>query len=427
MTKVSLTVRGLKAMQPAAPGSRDMHWDALLPSFGVRVTDKGAASFVVMRRVDGKLLRRNVGRPWAVPIRKGNDLPFALDEVRAEARAALDDMSKGVDPKARREGQERDLEAANQALRREAENTFGAVAERFIAEHVVKLRSSAEVSAAIRREIIPLWQNQAIAEITRTDVTRMLRAVAKDRPYIAHHLLAYTRKLFNWAIATNEFNLELSPCDRVKAVDVIGKRLPRDRVLEDREIVQIWRSTDAASLGLPWGPFIRMLLLTGQRLREVANATWSEFDLPNAVWTIPGKRMKAGVAHAVPLASAVVDLLTALPRGTGDFVFSTTGGDRPIAAFSKIKTRLDGSLSEVEAWRLHDLRRTMRTHLGGLPIPSNVAELCIAHAQPGMHKIYDRWAYADEKRRAFELWANRLLLIVETCQAPTVVRLVSVS
>ena len=78
-----------------------------------------------------------------------------------------------------------------------------------------------------------------------------------------------------------------------------------------------------------------------------------------------------------------------------------------------MKERIDALTPGVAAWRFHDLRRTMRTGLGGLPVPNNVAELCIAHAQPGLHKVYDQHGYREEKRRAFDLWAARLLAIVE--------------
>jgi integrase len=61
----------------------------------------------------------------------------------------------------------------------------------------------------------------------------------------------------------------------------------------------------------------------------------------------------------------------------------------------------------------HDFRRTVRTALSGLPVPDNVAELVIAHAKPGLHKVYDQHAYRDEKRRALDLWASKLLSIVE--------------
>jgi len=63
-------------------------------------------------------------------------------------------------------------------------------------------------------------------------------------------------------------------------------------------------------------------------------------------------------------------------------------------------------------WVVHDLRRTMRTHLSALPIDDRVRELVIAHRQTGLHAIYDQHAYTDEKRHALELWTTRLHSIV---------------
>ena len=64
----------------------------------------------------------------------------------------------------------------------------------------------------------------------------------------------------------------------------------------------------------------------------------------------------------------------------------------------------------IAPWRFHDLRRTMRTGLGALPVPSNICELVIAHARPGLHKVYDLHSYRDEKR--LEHWAARVMEIV---------------
>ncbi len=80
-----------------------------------------------------------------------------------------------------------------------------------------------------------------------------------------------------------------------------------------------------------------MLLVTGQRLREVANAKWSEFDLDAKLWTIPAARMKGDAAHEVPLAPLAVEILESLAkpedRKPGAFVFSTTAGKAPISGF----------------------------------------------------------------------------------------------
>ena len=75
------------------------------------------------------------------------------------------------------------------------------------------------------------------------------------------------------------------------------------------------------------------------------------------------------------------------------------------------KARAD-RLSGVADWKIHDLRRTMRTGLSALPVEDLVRELVIAHAKPGLHQVYDLHTYQDEKRRCLELWVHRLLSTV---------------
>lgn len=94
--------------------------------------------------------------------------------------------------------------------------------------------------------------------------------------------------------------------------------------------------------------------------------------------------------------------------------------DKGSASFSvmrrlrgKVVRRMIGVVPGIDPWRFHDLRRTMRTGLSALRIADAVSELCIAHTQKGLHKVYDQHSYLDEKRRPFELWADRLLSIVE--------------
>jgi integrase len=224
------------------------------------------------------------------------------------------------------------------------------------------------------------------------------------------------------------------------AKDIIGTKKPRQRVLSDAEMREIWRASEATPY--PFGPFVRMLLVTGQRLREVANATWAEFDFDRALWTIPAGRMKGDAAHEVPLSKLALEILRSVPedddkpRNPRAYVFSTMEGKAPISGFSKAKIALDRLLAETRAkasegeepaalpgWVFHDLRRTMRTNLSGLPVPDLVAELVIAHAKPGLHKVYDQHAYREEKKRALDLWAAKLLSIVDGKDGGNVVSL----
>jgi hypothetical protein len=92
---------------------------------------------------------------------------------------------------------------------------------------------------------------------------------------------------------------------------------------------------------------------------------------------------------------------------------------KPVTGFANAKKRLDQLVTEelgaaAPAFKLHDIRRTVRTGLSALPVPDLVRELVIAHARPGLHKVYDQFAYIEEKRRALELWAGRLRAVVQT-------------
>jgi hypothetical protein len=101
--KKLLTDRTLRGLKSAPPGKRTVLWDSAVPSLCVRVTDKGAASFHIMRRLRGKIIRRIIGVAWHVPFPASEPLPYPLSAARDDARAALLDIARGIDPKAKRE------------------------------------------------------------------------------------------------------------------------------------------------------------------------------------------------------------------------------------------------------------------------------------------------------------------------------------
>jgi integrase len=404
-----LTDRALKALEkrPAAPGKTYDVPDGVVPGLAVRVMPSGQRSFILVARFPGKdgkaknPTRRSLGVYGAL----------TLEKAREKARAWLELIGRGVDP--RHEEDRKRL-----AVRRQMENSFAAVAAQFIERHVSKTRKAAAVTRELHQEFIGRWGDRPITDITQHDVVEVIdEVVDRGAPYQAHNLLGHVRTLFNWAIARGVYGLERSPCDRLRPAAVIGKKVARQRVLDDRELRALWRVT--AISGYPYGPLFRLLLITGQRKSEVAEASWGEFDLDGKVWTIPAARMKADAAHIVPLSIDAVAVLNGLPIfNAGNFLFSTTFGKKPVNGFSKAKDRVDGLMADdlgkaPSHWTIHDIRRTVRTGLSALPIADMVRELVIAHAKPGLHKVYDQFSYLDEKRAALELWAWRLREIVE--------------
>jgi integrase len=209
-------------------------------------------------------------------------------------------------------------------------------------------------------------------------------------------------------------------------------------VLDNDELRFVWRA--AEKVGYPFGKLVQALVLSGQRLREISDASWGEVDLTDNTLTVPKERMKGRIGHVVPLTPRMIELLEhtntglngeepnkpARPR-KGAFIFSTTSGARPVSGFSKAKARLDRTIAELVAeerkerphvggvrpWVIHDLRRTVRTRLSGLRVLPLVAELVIGHKQGGIHKVYDLHRYDAEKRDALLQWEASLISIVD--------------
>jgi len=413
MAKKVLTDRTLKALKPAPKGKRHEILDAVVPGLAVRVTDRADAkgkaaqiSFILIARFPGS----SKGHPTRRKI--GDYGAITLEGARDTARAWLELIRRGIDP---REQERRAREA--EAVKRE--NTFGAIAEEYFETHLKGQRKAAAVEREVRRELLPLWQNKPITEITQNDVRILIKAIVRrPAPTHAHSIYNHVRTIFNWAIGSGEIEgLATSPCDRLKPKQLIGVKNKRQRVLTDAELSAYVRAAD--QLSYPLGAMFKFLLLTGQRLSEVSNAHWREFDLKAKVWTVPPERFKSDSAHLVPLTDDMVALLESLPRyNGGDFLFTTTRGKKPVNGFSKAKAQLDSlmtvELGETPDFVNHDIRRTVRTRLSGLKVPENVAEMVIGHGKKGLARVYDQHTYLDEMREALELWNGRLRSITTT-------------
>jgi integrase len=246
--------------------------------------------------------------------------------------------------------------------------------------------------------------------------------VARGSPYQARNLYGYAQRIFNWAIGRGVYDITGSPLDRLKSSELVGKKRPRTRTLNDAEIAALWRA--AQRLGYPYGPLFQLLLLTGQRKSEIAEARWREIDLKARLLIVPAARMKGDAPHVVPLVADAMQIIEALPRfADGDYLFSTMAGSNPVNGFSKSKLRLDQLMLDelrkenpealLVPFVIHDLRRTMRTGLSSLPVPNLVRELVIGHVKPGLHKVYDQYAYLPERTDALALWAARLRSIID--------------
>jgi len=237
--------------------------------------------------------------------------------------------------------------------------------------------------------------------------------------------------------------LTANPFADLRPAKLVGDKQTGDRVLSNDELFALWRA--AKRMPYPYGAVYKMLMLTALRLNEAADASWSEINLREREWTIPATRMKGkngkAVAHLVPLTDELIALLNELPRfNTGEYLFSTTFGSKPVWMSTKAKEQADKRMLRtlralahrrgddpanvvLPHWTNHDIRRSVRSQLSRLKIAEEVREAVLAHVRPGIKKTYDLHDYGDEKREALELWTARLLSFAEAPAASNVIAL----
>ena len=404
-------------------------FDKIVPGLAVRVTANGSKTFVVRGRVKGQTspIRVTIGDATAVKVAA----------ARTEATDLLKACRVGEDPRiARREKKEAEARSENLLWER--------VVADFIEKHAkANNRTWKQTEATFARCVTPRWKGRLITEITRTDVVALLDQLGEGSVYQANRVLAAVRKLFNWAVLR-----DLVPASPIVAGMAREGEKVRDRFLTFDEIAIVWRA--AERVGQPFGPLVKLLLVTGQRRGEVANARWSSLDLDkDRLWTMTPEETKAGRAHLVPLTELAVAILTGQPKiappppkdGKGKppandaaiFAFTTTGNSG-VSGFAKAKAQLDAEIIKIlredavalgrdpakvepfPGWRIHDLRRTAATHMeDALGVPPHLVGSVLNHSPTGykgVTAVYTRGDLIYARRRALVAWSRLLRLIV---------------
>ena len=398
---------------------RAMHWDSVVAdetslsgSFGLRVTTNGVKSWIIMYRIEDP---KNPGKVKQHYRKVGSYPSLSLAEARDAAREALKLAGQGVDPIKAKEAEKREIAAIKSV--REAVNVF---IQRYAKQ---KNRSWKEVERVFNVYIIPKMGDRPLPSITPADVYSVLDALMDaGHPYMANRVFAHTRKFFTWCAERHWIS---DP--PTKNISRPADEEARDRVLNNEEIKRVWEGCD--ELGWPFGPYFKLLLVTGQRRNEVAGMKWEHIDLDNKLWTLPKEKTKAKRQHEVPLSPIAVEILEAEPRN-GKYVFSTTG-KTPISGFSKAKERCDKIIAtnqldtvvkerwtqkdlkqnSLAPWRLNDIRRTVSSGMGGIGIAPHVIDKVLNHSTgqiSGVAAVYNRHAYLREKQDALNAWSRAL-------------------
>lgn len=382
-----------------------IHFDDELTGFGLR-----------LRRGSGGKVIRN----WIVQYRDqahrsrrvliGAVEKLAPHDARKAAKKVLAAVALGGDPQG-------DKARARQESARSVRSVVDAYLDARRSElRPVSLRvTRLYLAGPYFRSLHPL----GIASVTRADVASAVRSiVGKHSATTAAAARRALSAFFSWAIAEGLLGNGANPIDGSFSPEGPAAR---DRVLSNDELAAIWR----ACLDNDFGKIAKLLILLGSRRQEVGGMRWSEIDLDTGLWSLPAERSKNHRPHAIILPASALEIVRSVPS-----VRDTLFGDRSGAGFtnwSRDKQQLNQRLSgAVKPWRLHDIRRSVATHMADLGVEPHVIEACLNHFgghRAGVAGVYNRASYSAAIERALQRWAAHVDELVNGKKAAKVLEL----
>jgi integrase len=406
---MSLTDKAIRDAKPKDTVYRLRDGNVVCRGFGVTVAPSGAKTFFLSYTSpeDGKRKQVSLGAFPAVSLRDAR-------LKAAETRKAVDG---GVDPvAAKRDG----------IARRIAQRELGTLAD-LMDLYASDLemdgkRTAKEVRRITTKDIPSALLSRPAHLISRDDILDILTPIAQRgklihsdnvRAYLraAYELGLHAPSMTRWRGRTKDFQITFNP---VATVRKSVSRKPRgQRNLSPDEIRALWQ-TDR--LTRPMHLALLFILATGQRVEEVLEATWSEFDFPQKLWTIPGERRKNRnktiEPHLVPLTYLHVALLRAIKSETehGTYLFPSRTGEGPRRYDSlNHAVRRFIEASGMTSFSPRDLRRTYKTIAGSFGLSLEIRNRLQGHGMSDVGSVhYDRYHYLPEKRAAMLAWARSL-------------------
>jgi integrase len=370
-------------MKVSADKDEDIIADNAAPGLKVRIRREGARVYIFQRRFAGQHPKITIG----------DAASWTLDAARRKARELAVSMDNGIDPR------------VEKAAKIEASKTiFEGVMKDYLEarQRDMKPRSFEECKRHLEQQCKPLHR-LAIASIQRATIAGRLRELVKESgPVAADRARSSLSAMFAWAIG--EGLCELNP---VAGTNKASDDSERERTLTDAELVKVWK----AAPDNHYGQIVRLLILTGARRNEIASMGWSEIDRDARTLKLPGERTKNGREFIIPLSAPAMKIIDEIDERDGrDLVFGS--GEGGYSGWSNSKVALDQAVELKEEWRLHDLRRTVRTGLGRLGIAPHICEAVLNHLPEKLIRTYDKNRYEPEKRQALDRWAVHVEAIV---------------
>lgn len=362
MPKVTLTEITLKSL-PLPDSGQTTYWDEATSGFGVRASQGGSKSFVVVHGVNRQ--RETLGRYPTI----------TLKQARHQAKKLLAEITLGV--------------RQNRAI------SYKDARDLFLEGCEAKNKKNTIDYYRKRLDAHFRFGRKRLDEITRIDIQSRICKINTSASE-QNHAFVVIRTLLNWAL--REQYIDQSPIASMKPPT---KPQARDHVLAYQELIQVYNAS--LEHPYPFGQIVSLLVLTGMRRNEVASIRRDWINRSEQTITIPADTTKNKRVLSQPYGDLVAAVLETTPE-MGPYLFPSRSETGTIFnGWGKSKERFDAPLEGVEPYTLHDLRRTFATAHAKIGTPIHVTEKLLNHVSgtiSGVAAIYNRHSYMDEMREA---------------------------
>ena len=356
-----------------------------------------AWTFRYRDRRDGRLRDLSLGPTHAV----------GLADARRLAADCRRMLVEGIDPIDQR--RERQAAASATAART---LSFQAAGERYIAAHQAGWRNpkhAAQWPASLARYAYPTLGKLPVAAIDTAAVLGVLEPIWTAKPETASRVRGRIESVLDWSTARG-FRSGDNPARWRGHLDHLLPARAKVRAVEHHAALP-WRELPAFMVELRRqdgiaARAVEFVILTAARTGEALGSTWAEFDLDNAVWTVPPERMKAGREHRVALSGDAVALLQALPREHGNpFVFIGSRAGHPLSNMAGLMLLRRMGRADLT---VHGFRSTFRDWAGETSGHAReVVEHALAHRlKDRVEAAYQRGDLIQKRRRLMEDWSR---------------------
>jgi integrase len=382
-----------------------------------RVTLERTAFWIVRYTSNSKRREITLGRYGKPP--EG----LSLANAKLEAAIVRSNVSKGLDPIAEKK--------RSPLLNFK---TVNEVAEDWLKTCDKHLEHPEIPRRVYRKDISPTIGDLAVDIVNPRDILDIIRTIAEsNRPTVANDALIHCKQIFNHAIKLGLVKYNVASAFNNK--DAGGIEKPRIRALSFDELKLVFCVFKENSDQFTRENYIACLLLVclGVRKGELIAAKWSEFDFDNLTWRLSAERTKTKEEIKIPLSKELKPLFQELKIRSFDseYIFPARRASKHRGYISddtinhalaklfgnlgyKKKEKFPNllGLAGVEHFVVHDLRRTCRSLLAEINVPSHIAERCLNHKLKGVEGVYDRYDYFDERKESLARLTTKIFCLL---------------